>query len=253
MSLAMNSKMNMIYWNASNLSLAGMSIEKMISLRMNVMKIIFALLCSSMIFASNADATVITAAESTFNTGLQGWSGYWREISWATTGGNPGGYLRWADYNPSQWLVAPTQFLGDWLLFDSTGTLTFDQKVFSRGIYTGGVGGYVVAIAGSTGTAYWYGSAVSSSSNWITLNVPIVESGWILSTGAVWEDLLKNVTALAISPEFYGNIGGQEITGLDNVRLTYEVSQSAVPIPAPLSLLIAGLVGLIFDLWRKTA
>jgi hypothetical protein len=242
---------------ALDLSLIGISIEKIISLRMNVMKIISALLCSSMIFASNADATVITAAESTFNTGLQGWTGYSPEISWQSSGGNLGGYLLWTDTGaPSKWLAAPTQFLGDWSLFDDTATLTFDQRIISIGSGVSPVSSlaHSVYIAGPTGTAYWSGSSAFSY-NWTTFVVPIVESEWGLSTGAVWEDLIANVTSLQILPEWFGNSGccTPERSGLDNVRLTYEVSQSAVPIPAPLSLLIAGLVGLIFDLQRKTA
>ncbi len=163
-------------------------------------------------------------AQSTFDTGLDGWTGNPEELSWASTGGNPGGYARWQDIGANSLpLSAPDSFLGDWSLLDGVGFISYDQKVFSTGSYTDR-GSFHVAISGPGGYAVWSGPVAPDGCpglpgcDWTTYVVPLVESEWTLTSGT-WSALLADVTALQINPELYGNISGAEIQGIDNVLL----------------------------------
>lgn len=166
-----------------------------------------------------------TICESNFDSGLDNWTGYSPEISWQSSGGNPGGYLHWHDYGAhSKPLNAPPKFLGDWSALNGVGSISFDQAIISTGNYNGR-GGRRVSLSGPGGVAIWHGPIAPGrcpndpACRWTTFNIPLVENAWTLKSGS-WSALLADVTSFKISPEFYGNICcGPEITALDNVRL----------------------------------
>lgn len=201
--------------------------------------------------AESAGATLI--AESTFDVGLDGWTGLPSELSWAAAGGNPGGFARWQDASVSSLpLSAPAKFLGDWSALDGVGFLSFDQAIFLSGTLTGR-GNRGVSISGPGGIAGWVGPLAPNGCpgqpdcGWTTFVVPLVESDWTVSSG-LWSDLLANVTSLQITPELYSN---PDSSGLDNVRLATP-DQQPIPEPGTFVLLGIGCAGLVF-LRRKRA
>ncbi|MBW2740625.1 MAG: LamG domain-containing protein, partial [Deltaproteobacteria bacterium] len=169
---------------------------------------------------------ITVPVESTFDTGLEGWTGHPSELSWWASGGNPNGFARWGDIGAgSKLLSAPGKFLGDWSALDGVGFISFDQKIFSTGNYNSR-GSISMSIAGPGGAASWHGPRAPISCpgqpgcDWTTYVAPLMESEWTLVSGS-WSELLANVTSFNIVPEFYGNICcGPEISGLDNVHVT---------------------------------
>lgn len=186
----------------------------------------------------------VTSAEggptSTFDTDADGW-GFGVDHSWRSSGGNPGGYIHYIDAYATAWVSAPSKFLGDWAAMSAT-SLTYEINIFSTGsVYK--IGNYQVLIEGSGGTAHWVGPPPNPAAGWLSLNVPISESDWTVTSGA-WDPLLADVTQLRIATAFYNNWMPQEINGIDNVSLNTN------PIPAPGAILL-GSIGIGFVGWLR--
>ena len=176
-------------------------------------------------YSTSINQPMETICESTFDVGLDGWTGNPSELSWRATGGNPDGYALWVDVGADSLpLSAPAKFLGDWSKLDSVGTISFDQKIISTGNFDHR--SYIrINIAGTGGAAWWIGPRAPSSCpggvtcNWTTYVAPILESQWIVTHGS-WSDLLHSVTIFQIQQELYSNICcGSEISGIDNVKI----------------------------------
>ena len=128
--------------------------------------------------SAGADAT------STFDTGLDGWSGLSSQgpasqYSWGSTGGDPGGYFDFIDQSStSGTITAPSAFLGNWSALNGKGILSWDQILFSTGPQPGSYGPFEADIAGPGGSATFTsttGDTVVGS--WIAIMAPIVLDG----------------------------------------------------------------------------
>lgn len=213
-------------------------------------KICLALLVGGMLccmFPRPAFAALILA-ESDFSTGLDGWTtNVPSEVSWESTGGNPGGYVRHEDgAGSSSFLIAPSKFLGDWSGADGVGGLSFDHRIFSTGfIGDQAIFPYFVSISGPGGSALWEGDTATGATDWLTVNAPINESDWTVT--GVWDDLLLNVTNLQLKIEYVDNDDSRsrDISGIDNVRFfVNEANASVVPEPASALFFGLGMVGI---------
>jgi len=186
---------------------------------------------SVLLFGLLATSVEGDLAISTFDYDSDGWT-FGADHSWRSSGGNPGGYIHYIDTVYYPWIIAPSKFLGDWAAM-GTMSLTYEAKVFSTGsVYK--VGNYQVRIDGPGGTAHWVGPPPNPAAGWLSLNVPISESDWTVTSGS-WGALLVDVTQLEIATAYYNNFMPQEITGIDNVSL------NVIPVPGAVLLGILGL------------
>jgi len=200
--------------------------------------------CLLTALACPSEASVI----STFSSDLDGWTelnlqsvvpneGF---VSWASGGGNGGGYARFeggsSDTDGATGIVAPSKFLGSWTAYDGVGTLYFDHKIFDTGDL-GTFSNYRVGLTGLDGSqAVWTGSQPAGTTDWETLAVPIQSGSWTILTGT-WSGLLNNMAGLAIQIEMVANVSQGDTTGIDNVRL--------IPEPGTLALLALGAAGFL--------
>jgi hypothetical protein len=189
--------------------------------------------------------TRVAGVSSTFDTGPDGWtSNTPSEVSWLSSGGNPGGYMRFADGSANgTWLIAPAEYLGNWSELDGFGIINYDHRIIDQGPGVQQFHRETVSISGPGGVATWYGTTPSGVTPWPapgnhTVTALLLESDWSVTTGS-WDALLANVTNLSLQIEMVQNQGLGERTGIDNVYRT--------TIPAPGAILLgtigAGLVG----------
>lgn len=164
---------------------------------------------------------------STFDSDSESWTldTSTTELTWASSGGNPDGYLRFADaVQGAAFVIAPTSYHGDWGTLYEGGSLSFDHKVFQIGNGPA-FNTSRIEISGSGGSAFYLGS-VFADEDWVTRSVSISELDWNVASGT-WADLLNDVTDLRIQIEGVSNNSPTDINGIDNVRLT-----AAVPEPS---------------------
>lgn len=206
-------------------------------------KIIFSI-SLSIAYSNAAFATVIS---STFDNGAEDWTGVGAvSISWQSSGGNPGGYLRFDDTGPDGYrAAAPGAFLGDLSIFNQ-GTFSFDYRVLNNTPGNPDFAG-IVRIYSSTGgfaTADLIPSLSSSttSTNWATYSLPLVAPLWGIILESEWQELLADVAWIDISME-PGDF--PDASALDNVILS-SASSPPVDEPATLALLGLGLAGIGF-------
>jgi hypothetical protein len=172
-------------------------------------------------------------AESTFDSGFDGWDDAGSEdISWQSTGGNPGGYVRLVDTGQATGVLqnsniyAPSEFLGDWSSYDGIGTISFDLATFQVGTVAR-LRNYNVYISNDTASisAEWLGPVHSGLVNFwgdedTQFSVPIIEADWSVS-GGTWTDLLAEVTLLRMELEQVVSDGApRDISGIDNISLS---------------------------------
>ena len=191
----------------------------------------FALSVALLAWQGVAVATTI----STFDSSLEGWTLVGNPaLSHQATGGNPGGFARYDDTSGSAgdgWIVAPSNYLGNWLLLDGVGWLSWDHKILDPGQGGGMVLDGQATISGPGGSAIYF-SDVQFVEQWQSYAAPLAESAWVV-TGGSWATLLANVTELQIRIESVHNEGpALDINGVDNVAL--------VPEPSSLALLLVG-------------
>ena len=195
-------------------------------------------------FATTAAAVTVL---STFDADEEGWTSVPASVNFAAAGGNPGGYLHHVDASAtSTYIIAPSQFLGDWSSGNSLGSVGFDHKIFSLGSVVNGFLPYEIRIAGSGDQATWFGATPAGTTDWLSLTAPLNEAAW--SVTGNWSDLLLNVTDLRIRIELVDNgAGSGDSAGVDNVRLELgEVAGGVIPEPATgVLLVVGGLASLI--------
>ena len=211
------------------------------------------LILSAVLIGLSAASALADVVQSTFDTDLDGWiqdpaPGPAASISWSSTGGNPGGFLRrgLGDGGGVSVLVAPGKFLGNRSIYDG-GTFAWDGELISSGgpVYDDGgsltqpdYGTIRIDGGGDFATLDIVPGAPPAS--WTTFSAPLTAAQFGVSQ-ARWTNILGNVTSVKFSIEA---IFGPEEEGVDNIRLT-----SAVPEPASLSLL--GSASLLIVLRRR--
>ena len=144
-------------------------------------------------------AALCDVIESTFDSDLEEWQltadG---TLTWAPTGGDPGGHARVDDWATGQHmhLVSPERFHGDW---GWTGNI---PAMLSVDIYLAESAGWqtngpVFRISGPGGSAHLElsTSAGPSQNHWQTFVIPLEKSIWTVTDGP-WNDLLHKVTYL---------------------------------------------------------
>lgn len=187
------------------------------------------LIASLSALSSGAKEALAAPIESNFESGLDGWTvlpGDPGTLSYGLSGGNPGGYARYADDGPpTNTIVAPAKFLGDWTSLNQTGFLSWDHRIIDVG--AGQLTYYTLKafISGSGGSATFDSGLFGTTDDWQTLNAPILAGSWIIDTGT-WADILRDVSNLELQIEGLANNGAGaagDIGGIDNVVL------SAVP------------------------
>jgi len=190
---------------------------------------------------------------STFDSGLDGWtSNTPSEISFTAAQGNPDGYVRFVDGSAvGTFIFAPSKFLGDWTIYDGTGVLKYDHRVFAVGTTPSGFpppsfNGLSLTISGNGNSAVFTDNTIPQTADWNTMIVPIDENDVRWSVSGNWSNLIVDVQQLEINIERINNPGQPpptgEIDGVDNVSL------SAVPEPSSLALFLLG-GGMV--LWRR--
>jgi len=195
---------------------------------------------------SHASATSIVE---TFDTGANGWiavdptADY--TASWASTGGNPGGFLLGNEQNPAGstgYFIAPGNWLGT-LGNYAGGTLSYDIKIVAGTSYFDDVD---VILTGAAGTASWssHVNPVGAPGNgWLNFQVQLDNNAGHFTGGNV-ADILANLTSLKIRGEFINNA---EKEGIDNVKLL----TAAVPEPSTWAMMILGFAGVGFMAYRR--
>ena len=188
-------------------------------------------------------------ASSSFATDLDGWtSNTHAEISYQSTGGNPGGYIQFTDNTAASTNVfAPSKFLGNYLA-NGVSSLSFDFNIFAE-THIQTLFPYEADLSGPGGSATFLGPMPASvyPTGWVTVTAQISNTatppaGWTVNSGT-WLGLLANVTQVQIPIELITNVtipGDTDIEGIDNVILT----STGIPEPASLATLGFGLLGL---------
>jgi len=187
--------------------------------------------------ASAADATVV----STFDSGLDGWakanSDSGSDVIWESTGGNPGGYLRYDEAGSGilDFVAAPAKFLGDKASYYG-GTLSFDIRTDTLSNPTN-VDAQVMLI-GNGRTLRFALPDPSPVNIWHHRSIDLTETaGWIddgTDAAPSQSDMiavLGDLTSLQLLTDYRN---GDENPSYDNVML--------VPEPASLALLGGGLL-----------
>ena len=204
-----------------------------------------AVACLVCIFTGHA----IGATTSTFDSTLGGWtSNTPAEISWAGSGGTPGGYARFDDVTSNHtFLFAPPSYLGDWSGLDGTGSISYDHNMIWLTPSGFAATPYTVKISGPGGEATWTGSIATRLPGWDTKTALISESEWNIDSGT-WDAILANVTELSIRIEQFSNM---DICGLDNITLAIaepgddllvaDANEPNAAIPEPMTMLAVGL------------
>ena len=217
-------------------------------------KPLFCATASLAFFASSA-----FAVSSTFDTGVEGWTGIGdvaAPLSWSGTGGNPGGNVSLVDSvaGGTTYFLAPAAFLGN--QSGAIGTsLTFDLKQ----VFPGAADQFDapdVILTGAGLTLAFDLASNPANGSWTSYAVPLTSTGWHLGTlagaaptAAQFLGVLSNLTALQIRAEYQT---GSDTGSLDNVVLATAVT-GPVPEPETYALMLLGLGSVLAAAGRRRA
>jgi hypothetical protein len=165
---------------------------------------------------------------STFDNSTEGWTGDdptnhdWGSVTWISSGGNPGGFIKGSETNPiggTGYFIAPASWTGNLSSYIG-GTLEYDILIISGTSYFGDDDVRIYSgsnyLSCQLSNSYWSG--------WKTFSVRLVPANFV-AQGSNFKDIMSNVTAIWIRGEY---IEGAESEGLDNVKLTTPFRLSGV-------------------------
>ncbi len=194
-----------------------------------------ALLLATLALSATARADI----GSSFDSGLEGWTGTGGTVSFAASGGAPGGHLQQLD-TASTWMsvIAPASFHGDLTAYLG-GTVSFDARNANGTAPNLASAPWFgkVTVSGPGGTATRQLAGLGSGQppvdgSWQSYAATLDAGGWIGNLAGA----MANVTTMSVSLEFNDDI--VELAGFDNFRV------SAVPEPSAALLASLGLAGL---------
>jgi len=181
-----------------------------------------------------------TQIASTFDTDLDGWtSSSGGSMTFATTGGNPGGFLRDLDLdNTDMFVSAPAKFLGDQSAF-AGGSVSFDGLELDAGPGNYQPYGTITLRSGATSIQADLVPLGNPTATWSTFSIPL-SAATFGTTPNTFASVLGNLTAVEVLTE--SKIGVIETVGFDNFSLTTPVPEptSAAAVGTMLMLLCAG-------------
>jgi hypothetical protein len=170
--------------------------------------------------------------QSTFTSGLEGWTGNGGSITWSATGGNPGGHLQQMDVIAGDmFVIAPVAFLGNRSAFVG-GTLSFDARQVV-GIADYDPFGTVTLRNGATAISADIAPPVNPTASWSTFSVTLNASSFG-TTPLIFDATLANLTAIEVMLE---SQNGVETVGFDNFQIA--------AVPEPSSILMLGSVAVV--------
>ncbi|MCL2700635.1 MAG: PEP-CTERM sorting domain-containing protein [Phycisphaerae bacterium] len=200
----------------------------------------------------------VLSINSSFATGLDGWTGINNsKLDWISSGGpDGGGYLQWTDLGDG-WgtIVAPSKFVGDLREFDE-GVLAFDYKVFT---YGDGLMQYnpiiVKLVTGARTYEYTVATAAEvgalGTTDWHHFEVSMTAAAWGV-TEFEWELILRNVKGIQIAVEpAFNSKKPYDVIGVGGIILQSKDDVGDVPEPATLTLMGMGALALLRRRCRK--
>jgi hypothetical protein len=177
--------------------------------------------------------------QSTFDSGLEGWTAFAIGTSWQSSGGNPGGYLRGDDQPNASYLIAPAAFLGNLSAFDG-GQLSFDHIAIDLdNMPIAGAGGEVTIFSGAQSAT---ADLLTPLLTWQTGSVPLTAAAWGVSQ-ATWTGILANVTGIHVVIDSTVGVGTD---GFDNFTMV-------TPEPATALLLGGGIAAMARSTRRRSS
>jgi len=180
-------------------------------------------------------SAVAPAVLDTFDADNQGWrtcnfsfaaglANDFAPAGWSPEGGAPGGALLTPDVSDWNFFSAPEAYLGD--RSGAFGTdLRFDTFAsLEDGVYPGAIL--------TSGSIAVYAVGVPPGTSWTGVSIPLAGASWSLSpepggtpiSDAMLRAVLSGLDGLYIEADWYV---GEDLTGLDNVRL------DSAPVPEP--------------------
>ncbi len=193
----------------------------------------------SLAFTVSAHAQTL---QSTFDTGLEGWTGSFGSVTYSAANGNPGGFLQQADLDLNDMFVsAPPAFLGNLLGF-AGGTLSFDARQI---VGTADYAPFGI-VSLRSGASVIFADIVplnNPTSNWATFSVTLNAASFG-TDAANFAAILGNLTAIDVSLE--SQVGVIETVGFDNFRMV-----AAVPEPAGLFAIAGATLGSLAVWYRQ--
>lgn len=155
---------------------------------------------------------------SSFDVDSDDWSMSGGGIYYHGTGGNPGGFIEFEDFEDGAGsFAAPSKFLGDLTIY-AQGTLSFDLKNTNDNGQAMLYGYGLVRITSGELTAEKNVVPYDTFfSDWTSFSIPLTPDAWGV-TSTRWDSILTNVTEIRILMDAQWNYNDR--IGLDNFCLT---------------------------------
>jgi hypothetical protein len=178
-----------------------------------------------------------TQISSTFDTDADGWTNSpGGTMTFVTTGGNPGGFLRDVDNdNTDMFVSAPAKFLGNQSAFIG-GTVAFDAIEVDTGPADYLPFGTIILHNGATAVQADIAPINSPTANWSTFTGTL-DANTFGAAPATFASVMSNLTEVDVILE--SRVGTVETVGFDNFRMTTAVPEPGSALLAAAMLMLA--------------